>query len=307
MSSIQDELNILYSALRQQRIVLYADAAALTWVAYDILLTASQELKVIWRGKVSLAKFFYFIARYYPLAMLIMNMAVGTNTSDMSDTLAPTAVSYAVDALLIIRLYALYNKNRLLLGGLLILYFGCLVTVPDVIENSIAAWTISLFPQLKTFISHDLTMGNIAEEGSTRGTILHALRQTRKLSPLFSLFMRDGTFAFLVVFAVVLVNLIFAVAANKGPIEQMGTPCLLAADAVLASRLVLNLGGFLDSSPVVTNSGGTRDTHGRPTMSENLGTLQFADRQNCEGQMTVTTSMGEHGFVASEHREDTSS
>ena len=51
-----------------------------------------------------------------------------------------------------------------------------------------------------------------------------------------------------------------------------------------ASRLVLNLGSYLDGSPTIT---GTRMTHERAITSGGMETLQFATNETNGGQSTT--------------------
>lgn len=64
------------------------------------------------------------------------------------------------------------------------------------------------------------------------------------MSPLISLFLRDGTANFAVLFGSMVVNAVFTVT-NHGPDEQLGIPWLIATNAVMGSRLYLNLRGHI--------------------------------------------------------------
>jgi len=79
-------------------------------------------------------------------------------------------------------------------------------------------------------------------------SIVQIVRHTRDFSPLVTLFFRDGSASFLLLFAAMTVNTLFTVT-SVGPFEQMGIPWIMATDAVIGSRLFLNLGGYLYRSP----------------------------------------------------------
>ncbi|OBZ71673.1 hypothetical protein A0H81_08877 [Grifola frondosa] len=297
-------------------------AAAVTWLAYDILLTIRQEIDLIWSAKLSLAKILYFFARYYIFLCLVCKgwlwfegLAVVTTSGVFGE------------ALLLLRIYASYGRSKTVLIFIVALYLaeiimgfvaatlevgnvritprlpnfpipGCVGTAAPSDKVSLKSWILIMtvaciyfLMALYTFFREiSFTKRGTSTENST------ALEQNsgsdpntqlgvlQKRSPLMFMFVRDAAFYFFLVFAGTLLNLICALVFSQRAIEQMGTVWSTAIYSIVPSRLCLNLRGFV--SRTVQDTEGNEIELGDDTLD-----VEFAEVGTMEtsamGQLSV--------------------
>ncbi|KAI0654129.1 hypothetical protein C8Q70DRAFT_1058691 [Cubamyces menziesii] len=118
-------------------------AAAATWLSYDIILTFSQEVDLVWRAKWSLPKMLFLLVRYYTLLSLLLTLAVNTNRGLSSETSTLRscqrwlwyngfngALLSAVvgEAIFLMRLYASYNRTKTILCTITFLFLVEFIT-----------------------------------------------------------------------------------------------------------------------------------------------------------------------------------
>jgi hypothetical protein len=283
------EVAAIINAVRDLRIVNLAAAGATAWVAYDILITIGQEVAYIWRAKWSMLKFLYLISRYYSFFHLIISIAVSTNY-ELSLSFCkgwlwfvaysgPVISAAAIDALLILRLHAVYEFNKRLLIFLLCLYIiefaivitvatyllsntqafiqspvllsGCLATTAPNTNISLIAWIPNLLVNCTFFVLTIYKFAHLVRIVNGSG-LWTTLRKGKNISPIMALFVRDGAICFGMVLAALLLNIIFIIVVAGSPLNQMGTAWLVATYSVAGSRLVLNLRGFNKSTQTTT-------------------------------------------------------
>ncbi|KZT35839.1 hypothetical protein SISSUDRAFT_1050769 [Sistotremastrum suecicum HHB10207 ss-3] len=129
--AFQAEWELLLSTMEQLRVDNYNCAAAVTWLAYDVLLTFSEEYKYIWRRSWSfLPKALYIFARYYGIFQLSFLLQVSTSTTTTPkvnfchfwfwfyDISGFSVFSLIVNIIFVMRLHALFNRNSKLLIAL---------------------------------------------------------------------------------------------------------------------------------------------------------------------------------------------
>jgi len=127
-------------ALQAHQEQMYSHLAALTFCVYDIILSSGQEIECIWRSKLSSVKVLYFIIRYFIVVHLI-TLIVVTTLANLSaetcqrywlwslSTAAPITI-VTLNAILLIRVSALYGHSKRVFVILLILALGGGVVSP---------------------------------------------------------------------------------------------------------------------------------------------------------------------------------
>ncbi|KAF9464442.1 hypothetical protein BDZ94DRAFT_1256454 [Collybia nuda] len=106
-------------AVSENQRAVAAVVAALTFCTYDIVLSFPQEVKYIWRSKQSLITMLYFFVRYYSLINIICK-----GYYVWSVAAVPCIHLLAVDMVLLLRIFALYDRSKLVLTVLASLVFG---------------------------------------------------------------------------------------------------------------------------------------------------------------------------------------
>ncbi|KLO09255.1 hypothetical protein SCHPADRAFT_573565 [Schizopora paradoxa] len=273
--------------LHDQRRYTFIQTAALSWLAYDITLTFGDEVSFVWRRKWTVPKILYISARYFGLVILIAQVAVTTYTGPLPDNFCrrwlqfysagPIIIAFVVDALLVIRIYALYDRCRVMLSFLILLLIGqpvivitttihalrtvqlyskpsflpfpgCLGSKPKEMNLTLIGWIFTLVSQAIFFVltlyKYIRSIKDSSRHDGVRRSLFSIAKDSHDVSPLFSLFLRDGTANFFVIFASMMVNMIFTIR-TQGPDQQFGIPWILATNAVMGSRLYLNLKGFI--------------------------------------------------------------
>ncbi|KAI0087533.1 hypothetical protein BDY19DRAFT_994857 [Irpex rosettiformis] len=110
------------------RSVSYSEVASVTVLAWDTLITLSDEVELIWKQRWTPAKVLYLLARYLPLGFQLALLGINTDgTTGLHFTVDQCRkwmifqaiflqlVVTTVDIILMIRVFALYNKSRPLL------------------------------------------------------------------------------------------------------------------------------------------------------------------------------------------------
>lgn len=279
MSSAEQQLVGLIEAVQQTYMVNLAAAAALTWLAYEIIHTMVLEISHVWKAEFTIHKVLYYVVRYWTLYSMIFTLAVNTNTSVplhfcrhwfwYRAITGPLVITTAGEALFLIRIYAIYGRSRKILCLIVPLYLaqfvgglvsailevgsisatprspgfpipGCLATLPQYAQLNYMSWGISMVASCVYFL---LTLYKFVISLYPPGSRAQhpSIFELRHLAPIFYLFIRDGTFYFFVVFVSNLLNLIFTGVLANSALEQMGTAWLMATYGVTSCRLYLNL------------------------------------------------------------------
>ncbi|KAI0330001.1 hypothetical protein GY45DRAFT_1371106 [Cubamyces sp. BRFM 1775] len=137
-------------------------AAAATWLCYDIVLTFSQEVDLVWRAKWSLPKLLFVLVRYYTLLSLLLTLAVNTNRGLSFEALRSCqrwlwyngfngALLSAVvgEAIFLMRLYASYNRTKTILCTIVFLFSVEFVT--GITTASFVVSSLSVTPRPPDF------------------------------------------------------------------------------------------------------------------------------------------------------------
>ncbi|KAI0348131.1 hypothetical protein BDW22DRAFT_1365591 [Trametopsis cervina] len=128
----------------------YAGVAALTWIVWDVLINLDDEIEFIWRRPKTWLNPMYVFIRYIPVIQCGLLLALwggggySTHTCKalvIAQTVVLEVVTLMAEAILVVRLYFLFNQNKALL---------CLISTTLVIEivARIVIWVL-LNPRMK--------------------------------------------------------------------------------------------------------------------------------------------------------------
>ncbi|KAK0497031.1 hypothetical protein EDD18DRAFT_184560 [Armillaria luteobubalina] len=311
MESASPPLSVMFMQIGDVYAVNIAAAGALTWLVYDIVLTASLELSMLVRTRWTFTKVLYCFIRYYTVFTLSINLTgncqrwfwfIGYNGPVLS-----TAIG---ECLLLIRVNALYGYNRRVIILTSSLYLaetvlgfttvaveissitvlprtaatpvpGCLATSPPRIKLTLAAWIMALVVASVFFVlSLFKFFAYMPSVQMGKPTSFKDILQARKIMPTLSLFIRDNSFFFFFAFSLQLINLVFIVGLAERPIQQMGTAWLMAGYAVMASRLMLNIRTISDLVDVGESFELDSRFQSRSTVRFAVGITQGTDPSN---------------------------
>ncbi|KAF9555958.1 hypothetical protein CPC08DRAFT_109341 [Agrocybe pediades] len=141
--TMADTPSAVAQAMQEVEVIRYTRIVANVIIFYDYLVTLEEEVRLMWRGKWSLVKILFFVIRYYGLLGAIFSLysiltPFLTNKVSMRivqwDIITAFLATLLTEAVLIIRLYALYNRSRKLLTFMLLCYAA---------TTSCSAWIMS--------------------------------------------------------------------------------------------------------------------------------------------------------------------
>ncbi|KAH9041883.1 hypothetical protein EDB83DRAFT_2295451 [Lactarius deliciosus] len=235
--------------------------AALAFLVWDILITLDQEVEAVWtKPNKFYTKWLFFFVRYFAVAMQIALLFVGTRIAftlhyTYSDCVkwyifqevGTQALIAAVEFILIVRVHALYDRSRIVTSILLLLFIAenivMIVTlvrvVPEIGFDPICT-VVHSPPRLLlfavAFVSFETVLFIL-----TLFKFIVALRSGWGRTPVLYLLVRDGTWAFILIFVTLCVNAGFYLAAGDSPNSSIAFPWLLSIEAFAGARIVLNL------------------------------------------------------------------
>ncbi|KAF8590631.1 hypothetical protein K439DRAFT_1627609 [Ramaria rubella] len=260
-------LQELFDTLNLLRISSFNTIASTSLLLYEIIITSGQEFNLIWRKPLSFISVVYALLRYYSLCYLLVLSYETINTSlpenfcqffILFQVWGATAFVPVVDTLIIMRIYALYNRSKKVGVILVILWIGELVCdflfigisfTPD--QEAMANPLPGILPGCYTTAAAELTQvilsGAIV---SAFQAIYFALTMYKlfqrvrdfgfSLNPLLKIFFRDGAGFCLIILAMyILITILFA----SGPdqLQGIGQSWAISIISIAASRLVLNI------------------------------------------------------------------
>ncbi|GAA6021552.1 hypothetical protein JCM10207_005065 [Rhodosporidiobolus poonsookiae] len=259
---------------------------------WDTMATFPLEYRCVLRAKMSAVKAAYLVNRYWTLILLALEVVVltGAFTPDTCSTLAfvrpvgQIVTVVACSAILAIRLWALWDRNRVIFASMLLLISaqlgvmlgivtqGHALILPPEIADAMdfrgclfvqkdgygVAWATTLFFET---IALSLLVYRIV-----------VLRHRNGHSPILCILLRHGVGYFAVVFVSGLVNLIFFALADDSvgpspPYQAFNVPATIAIMSLMSSRLVLDL--HRSKKKLNLSSAGPQSC-GRPTTASPL-------------------------------------
>ncbi|RPD65625.1 hypothetical protein L226DRAFT_237225 [Lentinus tigrinus ALCF2SS1-7] len=236
----------------------HAGVASLSFVLYDILLNLGDEIELIWTGPACWARLLYLVVRYVPLCVLcslIMLIVHGITWTPerclimvVYQNVAIQSLTLAVELILLSRVYAMYNRNRILLLSLaafLVAEVGSMIGILSITtpkfrmsEGCVVAHTPRLFsfywilPLAFETTLLVLTFYKFFTSISGRSVF------GGKHSIMFVL-MRDGTWAYAIIFMSMLLNIVFY-AVETNPLAGVGFTWEVATLSFAGSHVLLN-------------------------------------------------------------------
>ncbi|KAJ7707373.1 hypothetical protein B0H17DRAFT_1032536 [Mycena rosella] len=241
----------------------YLVAASLTLAVIEHVATFKDELKLVWNGPLRISSVIYIWMRYFALITLIiystfMLREVKSDYTCQSFLLAEGVTSSLIvvtaDIILVLRVWILYGRPRKLLYFLLALVTAEIITMIIVAVFTILplreyfhiGYTIlgcySLrVPRYFTFYAVPLVVTSFTMFGMTLykcGRTLFDNRAARM--PVITLFLRDGVFWFLAIFAISVAELLVWARGRPGLAQATVSPATVL-NSVIGTRILLNL------------------------------------------------------------------
>ncbi|KAF8240036.1 hypothetical protein L208DRAFT_1235133, partial [Tricholoma matsutake] len=256
--------------------------SALTFVSYDIIISSGQEIKYVWTSKWSIVKTLYFIVRYYAVINLMRMFAYAVESTLLTLQIfrcrhyylwtviaGPSICILILDTILALRLWALYNRRKLLLVvlGILILCESAALCAINVQAQRLAKYVVPmpapwrgcasvapytafvLLAYVPNLVLSVLFLGMTLWKLFVENRELHDrliwknLRDMEAMEPLLLAFVRDGTI-FFALCNHVSVAAVFGLLCRltvAGVVSAAYYPWILVIFSYSGSHLVLNL------------------------------------------------------------------
>ncbi|TFK61652.1 hypothetical protein BDN72DRAFT_434883 [Pluteus cervinus] len=269
-----------------------SSVSALAFLAWDIVITFDDEVRVIWRQSWTPMKVLYFIIRYLSLLVQLSSLfTAGILIPSIRYThfgcfiwqayqgVGAILVILSTDVVLILRVHALYHGNKVIQRLLWVFYLGeavsmviglkltldemdwddvCRVTTPAPMLSLVVGAAIAF--QTILFVLTSIKFGIAVRAGW--GHV-----------PLVAILMRDGTWAFIVLFLVLAGALVLFVG-NVGAYSCLLYGWLLTSVSACGYRVLLNMHDLSQPTPTGSTVGLSHHT------SNELGvhfTTQFTE------------------------------
>ncbi|KAH9985263.1 hypothetical protein BJV77DRAFT_1071528 [Russula vinacea] len=247
------------------------------------------------RTNSSYSKWLFFFVRYFAVAMQISLLFVGTELSISFHYTESDCVKWyiyqevgtqllvaAVESILIVRVHALYDRNLSVTVPLVVLFvleniamIATFVTVIPGVRFDATCTVIRSPPSLLIFAyGHVLLISSAililvfySAAFVLFETVLFVLTLIKFLvalrggwgrTPVVFLLVRDGTWAFILIFVTLCVNAGFYIGEGNTAISAIAFPWLLSIESFAGARVVLNLHA-ISSDPSTDDSGTTFD------------------------------------------------
>jgi len=260
-------MNILSSDFSTLRISHAIQLSGFITVVYDYLLTFSEEVALIWRGRWGLASILYLFTRYLVFidsaVFLVLALDLDAPPSRCHTYLAFVGWCWCIglfvaQSILILRTYAICNSNRYLIIALVIVHIASNAAVwtinsqflkavtflPNMYPEASAlsgCWMISLAPSGDLWVSYLVILLN--ETVIVVTTILYILRDGGYgCTPLVRTVQRDGVFFYIYLQALSIFNILFIRFATpdfhlNATIQSLHR----VFHAILTARMLLNI------------------------------------------------------------------
>lgn len=247
---------------------------------YDHLLTFDEEVKYVWQAKISLPTCCFFVFRYVPPVVSIVNFfadhdprftgSVCSNWIWLPVTNAPI-VSASTGVILILRVYAIYNRARWVLILLSAIFLGeiavMLWSVPGGSPAVLPPGWVGCLPSKKPGTGNRLSamfMAALVFDSSVFLLTLSRsiyLRFKNSTVGLIQLIVRDGIIYFFIIFIVNLLN-VFLLTLAPDDIGAINTPFASLITSTMVSRLMFNLRSASRSTQYISGARTNRSTQG---------------------------------------------
>ncbi|KIM86021.1 hypothetical protein PILCRDRAFT_816568 [Piloderma croceum F 1598] len=242
----------------------YTAGAFAVLVFYDHLITIDREVATIWTLRWRLPKYLFLINRYVVPPLLLMS-AIIENIYPLLQPVCDFWIHWqpwtsviaitTVELVLIVRVWALYERNKIILR-FLIAFFTCEMMVVAVNTSILDKNTASILgyeflPSCSMIIpsnTYSFWIPFVAFEGVMMSLTLYKLFGHRKdLNPTLWLIARDSSIYFIAMFASLLANVMFFRYDQVLPDVAMVPSACIACIAV--SRMMMNIRSLALNAP----------------------------------------------------------
>ncbi|GJE98013.1 hypothetical protein PsYK624_142350 [Phanerochaete sordida] len=244
----------------------YGAVSAVMWMLYDTAIHFDVEVDCIWRRPTTWVKYAYAFVRYVPIlnggAVLALTANLtyppaGCRGWIIDQLVVIECVTVAVELVLMLRVYAMYNRNKIV---------GALVGGGFAAEAALMGTTLALVVPRQTFTPDCLVasspgiymaywLSSLCFETAlfalTLYKFLRGVARARGRHSVLFLFVRDGTWAYAIIFAAMLFNTLMYQLVTT-PLAGMGYFFALSIMSFAGSHILLNirrLGMRMDSAP----------------------------------------------------------
>ncbi|KAF9552958.1 hypothetical protein CPC08DRAFT_822577 [Agrocybe pediades] len=320
-----DSAVAMIQGIQAYQVITYTRVVVSTIILFDYILTFGEEVRLMWRGKWSIVKILFFVIRYYGLFVgifllysiftpLITNEVavcfIGSlarlhMTSDSHGPSQPSCIrslqwdvstlfisTLLTEAILLIRIYAMYERSRTVLAWLLLcsalstsvsswLLSKDLVLITSAKVVSIPGGVTCTYASLPTwayafgipFVIYDTVLcgfavyrGYVSFRSSVglRGNLVNRL---------LKIMIRDSIFVFIILFLTYLSGMLVWINVLRNGFTQVPGNSIIALANVLSNRMILNI---RDSASKQSN---LDTSHSRSDFIE-LSTYSLTPRRN---------------------------
>ncbi|KAJ7482181.1 hypothetical protein B0H11DRAFT_2021954 [Mycena galericulata] len=236
------------ASLNDLRLVACVDVAFLTLLAYDTLLSISQDYQLVWRSKWSLIKCLYLWTRYTTFidtTLAVQHRFDSAIDSSLCSSIEGFDTVFAgfgigiTELILMVRTYALYGRSKKLLGFFVIMYL-CIAGLPasdtpcNVDGSTSKIWLVCYVSLL------------VGETGIVLLTLWKGLRtfyspgSIYRHSHLVTSFYHDGILFYLATLAIFIVDVVLKIVARPGLQNIADTPWRVL-HSIFACHLVVHV------------------------------------------------------------------
>ncbi|KJA27900.1 hypothetical protein HYPSUDRAFT_884936 [Hypholoma sublateritium FD-334 SS-4] len=239
-----------------------SSVAALAFLVWDILITTDDEIKYIWPRSWTYTKFVYFFVRYVPMLVQIPLLLVGSELSPhfhftphdcfawgVYQGVAAAVVVVVVDSILILRVHALYHGNIMMPRVLAFFYaleitglaVGLGLALPGITYDNVCV--VKGVPGTLIIYGAASVLFQFLLFGLTLHKFIQAARSGWGDVPLILLLVRDGTWAFFLLFFIYVAQLSLYALKNHA-FSGVFYSWLLTAFSFSGYRILINLSRF---------------------------------------------------------------
>ncbi|KAJ3538937.1 hypothetical protein NM688_g6444 [Phlebia brevispora] len=246
-------MSITPAHLQDERSVHSAGVAALSWIVYDTLIHLDQEIECIWRGAKPWIKIAYFFIRYAPI---IEEAALKrTTTTDpisgcrgwvWEELIFAEVLTLVVEILLVIRLYVLFNQNKLILASMITAFIAEIAVMVTMLAIALPKmrFQVNCLVSGTPGVFMAFWLSSLAFEtflfALTIVAFFRSVKQEYGKHSVLFVFFRDGTWAFAIIFIAMLLNTLMY-KLEKNPLAGMGYLWCLSVMSFAGSHILLNI------------------------------------------------------------------
>jgi hypothetical protein len=243
----------------------YSAMGALAFTTWDMAITIDNEVGEIWKKPWTRLKSLYLFLRYFSFGsqllfvVIYMRWSAGLNLSPsgcrkwvLLQSISSQILMIGVQIILILRVRALYNTNKILCRLLPIFFFSEMLTMTvllslkaDGIRYGPQCVIIHFPPAAVGFFLPPILLDTLLFL-LTMAKFYQSLRDGWGQVPVITRFMTDGIWAFALPFLILVVNT-FCITLLDGALTSVACSWVIAIPGFAGYRLILNMSHLLRS------------------------------------------------------------